>query len=158
MPPQSELVQLLKERGLKLTPQRHLVCSLLTQLSGHPTAEEIHAHATRMMPTLSLKTVYSTLYELVEMGAVRLINPGPGGFRVESNLEPHSHLVCRRCGHILDAPADPLGDRSWSDLPVPDFRIEAREVIFRGLCKECADSPASRPNPRSHSREGAEHR
>jgi len=132
------LVEKLRENGLKLTPQRHLICRLIEQTTGHPTAEELYDLATEVMPSMSLKTVYTTLNELATLDAIRLVNVGTGGFRVESNLEPHGHLVCRGCGKVMDVPVTPAID---AELSVPDefdFEVEQREVTFRGLCKDCA--------------------
>lgn len=130
------LVTRLRRNGLKLTPQRHLICRLIEQATGHPTAEELYDSATEVMPSMSLKTVYSTLNELAAMDAIRLVNVGTGGFRVESNMEPHAHLVCRGCGKVMDVPVN-----SAEQLTVPpefDFEVEQREVTFRGLCRDCA--------------------
>ncbi|MBO8140724.1 MAG: transcriptional repressor [Firmicutes bacterium] len=135
--PTGGLVERLKDNGLKLTPQRHLICQLIETLPGHPTAEDLYEQATAVMPSMSLKTVYSTLYELAGMGAIRLVNVGTGGFRVESHLEPHAHLVCRSCGQVTDVPVDPVADADLSVLEQFDFVVEQREVIFRGLCREC---------------------
>lgn len=132
------LVTRLRHNGLKLTPQRHLICRLIEQSTGHPTAEELYDWATDVMPSMSLKTVYTTLNELAGLGAIRLVNVGTGGFRVESNMEPHGHLVCRGCGKVMDIPVDPTID---AELSVPeefDFEVEQRELTFRGLCRDCA--------------------
>lgn len=142
------LVEKLRDNGLKLTPQRRLICQLVSENEAHPTVEELHAKATDAMPGMSLKTVYTTLYELADMGAIRLVNVGAGGLRVESNLDPHSHLVCRQCGDVMDVPVDPgataeaeAAERSV--LERFDFEIERKEVVFRGVCGACAEKAAN---------------
>lgn len=132
------LVDRLRDNGLKLTPQRRLICRLVAENDAHPTVEELHEMATEAMPGVSLKTVYSTLYELAGMDAIRLVNVGTGGFRVESNLDPHSHLVCRQCGQVVDVPVDPATEAEPSVLDQFDFEVEQKEVIFRGVCGSCA--------------------
>lgn len=146
--PTQILLDSLRKNGLKLTPQRRLICQLVTTNVTHPTAEELHDKATEAMPGMSLKTVYTTLYELAELEAIRLVNVGSGGFRVESNMDPHSHLVCRRCGLVTDVPVDPetaaggaVSERSV--LEQYDFEIEHKEIIFRGVCGTCSEKPTS---------------
>lgn len=135
------LIQLLRRHGLKLTPQRHLICRLIEASHGHPTAEELYEAATEVMPSMSLKTVYTTLNELAALNAIRLVNVGAGGSRVERNMAPHGHLVCRSCGQVMDVPVDPAVERRLTVPPGIDFFVEQREVTFRGLCKRCAAEP-----------------
>lgn len=143
------LVDRLRDNGLKLTPQRRLICQLVAEDDSHPTAEELHERATETMPGMSLKTVYTTLYELADLHAIRLVNVGSGGFRVESNLAPHSHLVCRRCGDVIDVPVDPdvVEEAAATERAVLqqfDFEVEHKEVIFRGVCGACAGDEAKK--------------
>lgn len=136
------LLEKLRGNGLKLTPQRRLICRLIAENDTHPTVEELHDRATEEMPGMSLKTVYTTLYELADMEAIRLVNVGSGGSRIESNLSPHSHLVCRRCNDVIDVPVDP---KMMAEVTTPaavleryDFTVEHQEIIFRGVCGSCA--------------------
>lgn len=132
------LLERMRDNGLKLTPQRRLICRLVAENDAHPTVEELHELATEIMPGVSLKTVYSTLYELAGLEAIRLVNVGTGGFRVESNLAPHSHFVCRRCGRVVDLPMSPDAEAEREVLEQFDFEVEQKEVIFRGVCGNCS--------------------
>lgn len=140
------LVAWLRRHGLKLTPQRHLICQLIENSDGHPTAEELYEAATEVMPSMSLKTVYTTLNDLAALNAIRLVNVGTGGFRVERNMEPHGHLVCRSCGYVVDIPVHPALDEQLTIPPGFGFHVEQREVTFRGLCKTCASAPGEGAN------------
>lgn len=145
------LVDRLRDNGLKLTPQRRLICRLVAENDAHPTAEELHDKATTAMPGMSLKTVYTTLYELAGLDAIRLVNVGAGGFRVESNLSPHSHFVCRRCSHVVDVPVDPAAEAEQAVLEQFDFEIEQKEVIFRGVCRTCSTNAGEGVHDERHS-------
>lgn len=128
---------LLRAKGLRVTPQRALVVRLLRRFGAdHPSAEAIHVQATREMPSLSLRTVYTILDELVDKGAVRSLDLGTGSKRFCVNPRRHHHLVCRQCGRIADVFVDvgPL------DVPVDQrrgFLITDHEVVFRGICAVC---------------------
>jgi Fe2+ or Zn2+ uptake regulation protein len=112
------------------------MCRLLDANVEHPSAEALHRRAQAEMHTLSLRTVYAILHELVEMGAIQQLDLGTGSTRFDPNPKPHHHAVCTRCGTVRDvhAVADPI------DIP-PDqrqgFWVQGVDVIFRGVCREC---------------------
>lgn len=138
-----ELQERYREAGLRLTPQRQAVFRALHDNTAHPTAESVHASVLADLPNVSLRTVYSVLGELAEMGEVLQLELGTGSFRFDPNTEPHHHAVCERCGTVRDVfvdhpdvrPADAQGD---------GFRITGTEIVFRGICASCvAAGPAS---------------
>jgi Fur family peroxide stress response transcriptional regulator len=134
----SELAESFRARGLKVTPQRECIFSLLYRNDVHPSADAIFAAARQQMPTLSLKTVYQTLNDLAEMGEIRHLDLGTGSSRFDPNTDAHHHLVCNRCGRVRDLYADfgvevPPGQSEG-------FAVGSAEVVFRGLCAECSKS------------------
>ncbi|MDR7549325.1 MAG: transcriptional repressor [Armatimonadota bacterium] len=79
-----------------MTPQRTLICRLLDGNREHPSAEALHRRASAQMPTLSLRTVYAILHELVEIGAIQSLDLGTGSTRFDPDPRPHHHAVCTR--------------------------------------------------------------
>ena len=133
-----ELSRLFRERGYKLTPQRQCIFGVLHGNDVHPTAEAVYAAARAEMPMMSLKTVYQTLNDLAAMGEIQTLDLGTGSSRFDSNVDPHHHLVCTRCGKVRDLYAD------YSVLSVPagqqqGFTVGSAEVVFRGLCDDCSE-------------------
>ncbi len=126
-----------RSRGLRVTPQRALVSRIVREMGAdHPSAEAIHLRATRLMPSLSLRTVYAILDELEELRVIRSIDVGTGSKRFCVDPRRHHHLVCTRCGKIKDVFID------VEPVAVPPdqrhgFLLTDHEVIFRGLCAEC---------------------
>jgi Fe2+ or Zn2+ uptake regulation protein len=136
----AEMVQLFRERGLKVTPQRECIFDVLWGAETHPTAESVYAEARTRMPTMSLKTVYQTLNDLADMGEIHQLDLGTGSSRFDPNVDVHHHLVCNRCGKVRDLYAD------YDSVEVPPaarhgFAVGSAEVVFRGLCAECLESP-----------------
>lgn len=119
-----------------MTPQRTLICRLLDGNREHPSAEALHRRASAQMPTLSLRTVYAILHDLVEIGAIQSLDLGTGSTRFDPDPRPHHHAVCTRCGQVRDIylPLAPV------ELP-PDqrrgFWVRSVDLIFRGICGEC---------------------
>ena len=128
---------LLRARGLRVTPQRALVFRLVRQLGAeHPSAESVHVGATREMPSLSLRTVYTILGELVDLGVIRPLDVGTGSKRFCINPHRHHHLVCSRCGRITDVFVD-VGPLEVPPDQRRGFLITDHEVVFRGICAAC---------------------
>jgi Fe2+ or Zn2+ uptake regulation protein len=132
----TELTQLFRARGLRVTPQRQAIFGILHGAETHPTAESVHAAATAAMPTISLRTVYQTLNDLAAMGEVQQLDLGTGSARFDPNLDPHHHLVCEVCGTVVDVHADASGVEIAPEQR-HGFAIAATEVTFRGTCLDC---------------------
>ena len=145
----AELSELFRQRGLKVTPQRQCIFRVLHGNEVHPTAESVYATASAEMPTMSLKTVYQTLNDLAAMGEIQQLDLGTGSSRFDPNVDAHHHLVCVRCGKVRDLYAE------YAGLAVPSrqrqgFTVETAEVVFRGLCDECAGKASDQRKGRQH--------
>src|SRR3954470_20421748 len=73
----------LHARGLRMTPQRQLIYSLLAEGPSHPSVEAVHGAVLETLPTVSLRTVYQALHDLEAMGDIRLVPVGDGPLRVD---------------------------------------------------------------------------
>lgn len=136
----TELTELFRHRGLKVTPQRQCIFRTLHGDDSHPTAHAVFQSVREQMPTISLRTVYQTLNDLVALGEIQQVDVGTGAARFDPATSNHHHLVCMRCGALRDVHFDLAGLR----LPPRQrqgFTISGAEAIFRGLCSKC--SPAT---------------
>lgn len=135
----AELTEVFRAQGLKITPQRQVLFSLLHDTDQHPTAEMLFAAASDRMPGISLRTVYQTLTELTSMGEVRQLAFGSGPARFDPNGSDHHHVRCRTCGAIRDVDVggvdrlEPLDAESLGG-----FEPDAVSIVFHGRCAECA--------------------
>ena len=133
-----QLAGQLRERGMRVTPQRIVIHRELCGDSQHMTAEQVLARVSDVLPGTSLPTVYSTLELLEVLGLVRRVGTGNGAVVFDSRVEPHAHTVCRRCGAMADlegtaAPEDAL-TRAGATGFVPDHA----QLVVWGLCPDCA--------------------
>jgi Fe2+ or Zn2+ uptake regulation protein len=141
----TELTQLFRDRGLKMTPQRQCIFRILHDNGSHPTAHSVFQSACEEMPTISLRTVYQILNDLVALGEVQQFDVGTGAARFDPVTGAHHHLVCTRCGAMSDVHCDLAGLR----LPARQhqgFTISGAEVIFRGLCANCSQVTSHQKN------------
>jgi Fur family transcriptional regulator, stress-responsive regulator len=132
------LVQRLRDRGWRLTAQRRVVAEVLAGEHIHLTADAVYSRAQRLLPEISLATVYNTLNELVDMGEVLEISTGDGPKRYDPNTTAaHHHLYCVACGELRDV--NPEGIERL-ELPASEqhgFEVLDVDIIFRGRCPDC---------------------
>lgn len=132
------LLERLRTRGWRVTPQRRAIVGALAGEHVHRTAEQIHADARALVPEVSLATVYNTLNELVAMGEISELHVGDGSARYDPKVGPdHHHLICTGCGRMYDV--EPLGIDQLGLRPDQQhgMRIDAVEVTFHGICADC---------------------
>jgi Fe2+ or Zn2+ uptake regulation protein len=133
-----ELMTTMRDRGLRVTPQRMSIVAHLVGNESHPTVEALYDAIRVEMPAISLKTVYQTVHDLEDLGEVRLLDLGTGQVRVDPNVEHgHHHLVCTSCGRVCDVPVDFPG-LTLTRRHRLGFTIDEVDVIFRGTCDACA--------------------
>ncbi len=130
------IIQTLKSKGLRVTPQRFAVYANLLSRSDHPTVEKILDDLNRDAPVSSQATVYSSLQALQGVGLVREVLLEEGVVRYDANVELHHHFRCNQCGTIEDIPWNSLENLALSHLR-PGLHPETYEVTVRGLCDRC---------------------
>lgn len=132
-----ELAVLLRERGLRVTPQREQVLAAVRSL-GHATPEQIVESVIGVDTT----TVYRTLELLEEIGLVRHTHLGHGAPSYRPAEDDHIHVVCHVCGAVADAdPAlvEPLARRL---LDTDGFLLDRAHFTVFGRCRTCAAEQA----------------
>ncbi|HHY86347.1 MAG TPA: transcriptional repressor [Verrucomicrobia bacterium] len=125
----------LEVSGFRFTPQRQCVYDVLLQERDHPTAEEVFIRAKRLMPEISMATVYNCLDALVQCGLARQVTVDRGATRFCPNMREHCHFYCERCDSIfdIDLPKDGPG------VSVPKgFKPARFEIAIHGTCPDCA--------------------
>ena len=135
------LAQRLADSGLRSTPQREVIYSVLLGKRDHPTADEVYARVRSDMPNISLATVYNCLETLVQCDLVRAVNFERGPTRYCPNLSPHAHFHDEQSGstHDIDLPPEVL--KTVSSVLPPGYDAKSVEIIFRGS----AGSPRLEP-------------
>ncbi|OPY06922.1 MAG: Peroxide-responsive repressor PerR [Syntrophaceae bacterium PtaB.Bin095] len=130
-------VKAIREKGLKVTPQRLAVIDVLVEKGHlHPGANLVYEEAGKKARGLSLSTVYATLSEFSRLGLIRTMEYDRMENRYEGNLEDHVNLVCEKCGSIADyampASLDPSEVTQRTGFLVTETRMECY-----GYCPDC---------------------
>jgi Fur family ferric uptake transcriptional regulator len=134
----SELANLLRDRGLRLTPQRQLVLDAVRRL-GHATPEQVHAAVVKHAPGVNITTIYRTLELLEELDLVTHTHLSHGAPTYHDvNEARHVHLVCRNCEHVQELDPEELAPLAARLAQERGFRLDIGHVAFFGLCEGCA--------------------
>jgi Fur family transcriptional regulator, ferric uptake regulator len=130
-------INTLKEKGMRLTPQRRLIIDIIHDAQAHLTAEEIIERVQTKMPGVNKSTIYRTL-ELLEKA--RCV------FRSESGEHPvyhhaahghHYHLVCVKCGKTIDCDEKLFLSMDKTVAAKYGFQVDLSHVVLNGLCDTC---------------------
>lgn len=134
-----------RRRGVRVTAQRLAVYRALAGDTTHPTADSVYAGLREDMRGLSRATVYRILESLEKEGFVRRVSTTDGLGRFEANLARHQHLVCRRCGCIMDWNVEALEGLSLPRRGPAGFVPEDFDIRIIGTCGQCRRSGGRRP-------------
>ncbi len=127
----------LREKGLRLTPQRELVLQAVREL-GHATPEEVADNVRRTHPGINLSTVYRNLETLENVGLVQHTHLGHGGATYHAAEElTHLHLVCGVCGSVGDAPIENAAPFVQGLLDDYGFKTDVTHFAIYGTCATC---------------------
>ena len=136
----SRVVQRLRERGLKVTPQRLELLKALMAARQPLTARELARAVRATHPHVSLDTVYRNLGVLVECGLVNQINlqnRESARFEFQDEGTHHHHLVCLGCGKAFCVDWCPARSASVRPPADPGFRVVGHAFELYGYCSAC---------------------
>lgn len=127
-----------RKRSTRMTRQRGVILAILRGTELHPTADWIHREARKVLPTMSLGTVYRNLSLLARQGVVVALRQAGGQTRYDAKTSRHHHFTCQGCGEISDLD-EGAADRELArriarrtGLTVTGCKIE-----LIGYCRSC---------------------
>jgi Fur family peroxide stress response transcriptional regulator len=134
----NNMLEALRERKFRITPQRIAVLKILASSEGHPSVEQIYEEVRKDFPTTSLATVYKTVTLLKELNEVLELGFSEGSNRYDGNKPyPHPHLICTKCGRIMDPDLDSLDGVTKELASETGFQITGHRFDFFGICPDC---------------------
>jgi len=135
----SDMASRLSQKGYRLTPQRLMILEAIEGASGHVSAEEIYQKIKERYPGLNISTVYRTMELLKETGMVTETDMGDGRVRFHSvGHEHHHHLVCSKCGSVVDLDESMLSPLTVLLTEKYGFSADLKHLAIFGRCKDCA--------------------
>lgn len=132
------LIEALREKGYRVTPQRAIILEAIGSLSGHVTAEQIFEVVKQHSPYISLATVYRTLDLLQELGLITESHMGTATSHFALRTHgTHHHAVCRICKQSVELPDDYFQAVEARIRTEFNFVVDANHVVIFGWCEHC---------------------
>ena len=127
----------LKQSGVKATHQRLEIFREVIRSGEHPDVESVYQGVRRRIPSVSLDTVYRTLWLFLEGGLIATLGSSQNRVRFDGNIRPHHHFICKKCSRVFD-----FASREFDELTAPSEvkawgNVERTHVEFKGLCARC---------------------
>ena len=134
---QRSLTQYLEDHNLKHTRQREAVLEIFLDASGHITGEEIYTRVRQQHENIGYTTVYRTMKLLCEAGLAVERHFDDGITRYEIEHEHHDHLVCLRCGKIIEFECSMIESAQQDIADRYQFRVLRHRHELYGHCADC---------------------
>ena len=131
------LIAEVRRRGGRVTSARRALVAALVEADGHVTAEDLAARVQRAHPDVHLSTVYRSLEALENLGVVDHVHLGHGRAVYHLADDPHQHLVCEVCGHVVEVPDSTFAELEQALQRLYRFRIRPNHFAVLGRCAEC---------------------
>ena len=135
----SHFKNILRQEGLKHTPQRVAVLKEILKDKGHRECEDIYLALKKSVRQVSRATVYRTMDILVNNGYARKIDIGDGRARYENKMgiPHHDHMICTSCGGIVEFVDQDVEDLQDKIAKRYHFELQRHVHQLFGICKKC---------------------
>ncbi|MCX8166081.1 MAG: transcriptional repressor [Acidilobaceae archaeon] len=128
------IIEELKARGYRMTPQRILLTRLMLEtVERHPSLRELHEEAQKILPGTGISTIYNTIMMLESSGVLRV-------FYLDGKLyidrhRPHVNVICKQEGSIKDVDGDSVKEIT-SFLSKRGIKMKDPLVLIIGECED----------------------
>ncbi len=119
----------------RYSKQREVIKTFLMNTTAHPTAAEVYAEARKVIPNISLGTVYRNLESLGDSGELQSFEVGDFT-HFDGNAKPHPHFCCNVCGRVSDLECD-MQKLMSATCGLNGCEVSSAMVLFSGVCREC---------------------
>ena len=143
----------LRARGLRMTGEREALVRAALGRRRHFTLEELVEEVVQNDTRASRATVYRGLPILIEAGILQpvLVSDEPRRFELAFGRRHHDHLLCRRCGRVVEFRSSAIEEQQTAIAARHGFRLTSHLHELVGDCAACrrASRPRPRPRPRA---------
>lgn len=132
-----QIIAEMRERGLRITPQREAILDYLLSTDEHPSARMILGKVRKKVPRICLSTIYGTLSELSKHNIIKELSFDHMDNRYEGNRAYHINLICTRCGKISDCMTAHTIDMEQIREATAFQAFQSRFELY-GICACCS--------------------
>ena len=127
----------LKDAGLKVTHPRTKILDVLQSHPGtHLSADEIHNKLVEHNESIGLATVYRVLTQLGLAGLIQKNQFNDNQSSYEIKKQHHDHLICTKCGKIIEFMNNDLELLQEKISDKYQFRLDSHVMTLFGVCRD----------------------
>ena len=131
--------QYLRKNGMLYSKQREQILDIFLKIEKHPVINELYDLVRKKHPQIGLATVYRTMKVICDAGLARETDFGGGTKRFEHKYkhQHHDHLVCLKCGRIIEVISPAIEKLQESLAKKHRFKAIRHRMEIFGFCKNC---------------------
>ncbi|MBW4963288.1 transcriptional repressor [Sulfitobacter sp. CW3] len=128
----SDYRQMLRDAGLRVTPQRASIITILSETDDHPNVEELYEKTRALDDTVSVATVYRTMSVLENAGLVRklVMDDAPARYEMMPHTD-HDHLVDIDSGDLIEIPGTEIAELMSRVAAELGYHIVSHHTVIR---------------------------
>jgi Fur family ferric uptake transcriptional regulator len=132
------IIAKIRDRGGRATDARRATIGILLNTGqSHLSAEDIVSQVKLQHPEVAESTIYRNLTTLEELGVVEHVHLGHGPSTYHLTENGHQHLLCDRCGKVIEVPDNTFAPLAAQLVADYGFQIHPRHFAIMGLCRRC---------------------
>lgn len=121
----------------RMTKQKKVILDILRSTKCHPSADWVYEQAKKIVPDISLGTVYRNLNVLRDMGEILELNYGSTYARYDGTPENHYHFCCEKCYNLYDVTIPVYHGLDKMVHDTTGFDVRYHRMEFYGICDTC---------------------
>ena len=134
------IIEHLRNKGYRLTPQREMIINIIAHSENHMSADDIFSQVQERTQAVNIATVYRTLDMLVSKGLACRTDLGVGKIVYSTAYHgPHMHLVCKSCQGVINADIGPFAPLRQQLTDQYDFQADLQHISIFGVCGQCQE-------------------
>lgn len=128
---------LLRQKKVRMTPQRDAILKILVNSRSHPTAEDIFNLLKTQVADVSIATVYNNLRLFTDMGVIQELKYSNEPSHFDFVSVRHFHVVCQNCGKVVDVFYPDLDRIERLVTNLTGFETVGNNIEVYAICPEC---------------------
>jgi Fur family ferric uptake transcriptional regulator len=136
-PGTTDVIEVLRQRGLRMTPQRRAIVAEIMRTQGHISPTELARTVQGEMPGVNASTIYRTLALLEEVGVLAHAHLEGGAEYHRTEEAGHVHLTCSNCGAEDDLSIEEADALVRLIERHRGFHPDLTHFAISGLCADC---------------------
>lgn len=131
--------QYLRNNGMLHSSQRVQILDIFLKTKRHPTINDLYNMVRKKNPKIGLATVYRTMRVICDAGLAGETDFGDGLRRFEHKYEHqhHDHLVCLKCGRIIEVISPEIEKLQENLAKKHRFKTVRHRMEIFGICRTC---------------------